>query len=71
MGVEKVEEAKQCLFLLQALGKCQRPEVWPKDDHILVKDQRTDLSSGKRPNSASLKCPSGKKSGSCCQESQG
>lgn len=69
-GVEKVEEAKQCLFLLQ-LGKCQRPEVWPKDDHILEKNQRTDLSSGKRPNSSSLKCPPGKKSGSYCQESQG
>lgn len=70
MGVQTVEEAKKCPLLHQALGECLSPEVWPEDDHILEEHQRTALSSGKRPNSTNLKCPSGKKSRSCCQESR-
>lgn len=72
-GVEGVEVVKKHLILPTNITLWENAQVLnsrPRDYHILQDCRGTNLSSGKRPNTGSLKCPSGKKSRSYCQESQ-
>lgn len=69
-GGECLEEAEKRLSCVMLWENASVLKSGPEGLPHFREHQGTDLSDGKRPNCESPKCPSGKKSGSCCQESQ-
>lgn len=67
---KRLEEAENCLSCIMLWENASVLKSGPEGLPHFREHQGTDLSDGKRPNCESPECPSGKKSGSRCQESQ-